>query len=78
MSASSSTARSMKVVSVLLAFIWMLESKKILARIDKAKRVPLASFFTRVWPVTGLVAAAMLNLAWIGFLGYGLFKLLEP
>jgi hypothetical protein len=69
----------MKVVSVLLAFIWMLESKKILAKIDKAKRVPLASFFfTRVWPVTGLVAAAMLNLALIGFLGYGLFKLLEP
>ena len=52
--------------------------QKTKARIDKAKTVPKASLSTRIWPVAGLVAAAMLNLAWIGFLGYGLFKLLEP
>ena len=52
--------------------------QKTKASIDKAKTVPLASLFTPIWPVAGLVAATILNLAWIGFLGYGLFKLLEP
>jgi len=34
--------------------------------------------FQRVWPVAGLVAATIVNLAWMGFLGYGFFKLVEP
>jgi hypothetical protein len=36
------------------------------------------SLFHRMWPVAGLVAAMMVNLAWVGFLGYGFFKLVEP
>jgi hypothetical protein len=32
----------------------------------------------RIWPVAGLVAAMMVNFAWMGFLGYGFFKLVEP
>jgi hypothetical protein len=35
------------------------------------------SLFGRVWPVTGLAAAVIVNLAWVGFLGYGLSKLVE-
>jgi hypothetical protein len=34
--------------------------------------------FHRMWPVAGLVAAMIVNLAWVGFLGYGFFKLVEP
>ena len=36
------------------------------------------SVFHRVWPVAGLTAAIIVNLAWVGFLGYGFFKLVEP
>ena len=36
------------------------------------------SVFHRVWPVAGLTAAMIVNLAWLGFLGYGFFKLVEP
>ena len=36
------------------------------------------SVFHRVWPVAGLAAAMIVNLAWVGFLGYGFFKLVEP
>jgi hypothetical protein len=36
------------------------------------------SRFHRIWPVVGLAAAMMVNLAWMGFLGYGFFKLVEP
>ena len=36
------------------------------------------SLFGRVWPVAGVAAALMVNLAWIGFLGYGFFRLVEP
>ena len=36
------------------------------------------SVFHRVWPVAGLTAAMIVNLAWVGFLGYGFFKLIEP
>jgi hypothetical protein len=32
----------------------------------------------RIWPVAGLAAAVVVNLAWMGFLGYGFFKLVEP
>jgi hypothetical protein len=36
------------------------------------------SRFHRIWPLAGLAAAMMVNLAWMGFLGYGFFKLVEP
>jgi hypothetical protein len=36
------------------------------------------SFFRRVWPVAGLAAAMIVNFAWMGFLGYGVFKLVKP
>jgi len=31
----------------------------------------------RIWPVAGLGFALIVNVAWIGFLGFGLFKLIE-
>jgi hypothetical protein len=34
--------------------------------------------FHRIWPVAGLVAAVVVNVAWMGFLGYGFFKLIGP
>ena len=33
------------------------------------------TFWDRVWPLAGLAIAVILNLAWIGFLGFGLAKL---
>jgi hypothetical protein len=39
---------------------------------------PPISLFGRIWPLAGLAAAVIANLAWIGLLGYGLFKLIEP
>jgi hypothetical protein len=33
------------------------------------------SLFRRIWPVAGLLAAIVVNAAWMGFLGYGFFKL---
>ena len=36
------------------------------------------SVFRRIWPVAGLVAAIVVNMAWMSFLGYGFFKLVEP
>ena len=38
---------------------------------------PLISPFGRVSPVAGLAAAVIVNLVWIGFLGYGFSKLVE-
>ena len=35
------------------------------------------SLFGRVWPVAGLTASVIVNLVWIGFLGYGFSKLVE-
>jgi hypothetical protein len=35
------------------------------------------SLFDRFWPAGALAAAATVNLAWMCFLGYGVFKLLE-
>jgi hypothetical protein len=35
------------------------------------------SVFHRVLPVAGLAAAVIINLAWMGFLGCGFFKLVE-
>jgi hypothetical protein len=35
------------------------------------------SLFHRIWPATGLAVAAIFNVAWMGFLGYGFFKLVE-
>jgi hypothetical protein len=45
-----------------------------------AKAIPLniaqpISHFHRIWPVAGLVAAMVVNAAWMSFLGYGFFKL---
>jgi hypothetical protein len=39
--------------------------------------IKLISLFHRIWPVAGLAAAATVNMAWVGFLGYGLFRLVE-
>jgi hypothetical protein len=33
------------------------------------------SLFRRIWPVAGLMAAIVVNVVWMGFLGYGFFKL---
>jgi hypothetical protein len=33
------------------------------------------SLFTRFWPVAGLAVAAIVNLAWMGIIGYGSFNL---
>jgi hypothetical protein len=33
------------------------------------------SLFRRIWPVAGLAAAVIVNVVWMGFLGYGFFKL---
>jgi hypothetical protein len=50
--------------------------------IDEANTVvrpmPLISLFDRLWSLAVLAAAVIVNLAWIGFLGYCLFKLVEP
>ena len=35
------------------------------------------SLFGRVWPVAGLAVSVIVNLVWIGFLGYGFSKLVE-
>jgi len=32
--------------------------------------------FHRIWPVAALALAVIVNSAWIGFLGFGLFKLI--
>ncbi len=34
--------------------------------------------FRRIWPVAGLGIAVIVNVVWMGFLGYGFFKLVEP
>ena len=46
---------------------------------DGVTATPLRSnsFFYRNWPLAGLIAAVVVSLAWIGFLGYGLFKLAQ-
>jgi hypothetical protein len=36
------------------------------------------SFYHRIWPVGGLVIAGIVNVSWMGFLGYWFFKLFEP
>jgi len=36
------------------------------------------SLFHRFWPVAGLATAMIVNLAWMGLLGYGFFKLVKP
>jgi hypothetical protein len=33
------------------------------------------SLFHRIWPVAGLAVAVIVNVPWMGFLGYRLFKL---
>jgi hypothetical protein len=39
---------------------------------------PPISLFGRLWPLVGLATSVIANLAWIGVLGHGLFKLIEP
>jgi hypothetical protein len=36
------------------------------------------SLFDRCWPPAGLVTALIVNVAWMGILGFALFKLIEP
>jgi hypothetical protein len=36
------------------------------------------SFLHRSWPAEGLVIAAIVNVIWMGFLGYWFFKLFAP
>jgi hypothetical protein len=36
------------------------------------------SFFTRIWPPAAVGMALLMTMAWMGLLGYGLFKLAEP
>ena len=58
------------------------------ARVLVAPALPLASnlpviarqisLFHRLWPVGGLVIAAIVNVTWVGFLGYWFFKLVKP
>jgi hypothetical protein len=36
------------------------------------------SLFHRTWPLAGLLVALIATVAWIGLLGYGFFKLVEP
>ena len=40
--------------------------------------VGAGSRFHRVWPVAALAFAVIINVAWIGFLGFEFFKLIEP
>jgi hypothetical protein len=44
---------------------------------DQAAAIPAASGFSRNWPMFGIAAAMAVTVAWMGFLGYGLFKLIE-
>jgi hypothetical protein len=39
---------------------------------------PAISRFQRGWPLAALGSAALVTVAWIGLLGFGLFKLFEP
>ena len=39
---------------------------------------PAISTFQRSWPVGALAIALVVTVAWIGVLGFGLFKLFEP
>jgi hypothetical protein len=36
------------------------------------------SLFRRIWPVASLAAAVIVNVIWMGVLGYGFFKLVGP
>jgi hypothetical protein len=58
------------------------------AQVVAAPTLPLASdppfiakpisVFHRIWPVASLATAVIVNVAWMGFLGYGFLKLVEP
>jgi hypothetical protein len=45
---------------------------------DQAAAIPAASGFSRNWPVFARAAAMAVTVVWMGFLGYGLFKLIGP
>jgi hypothetical protein len=36
------------------------------------------SLFHCLWPPAGLVTALIINVGWMGILGFALFKLIEP
>jgi hypothetical protein len=46
---------------------------------DQVAKTPLISnsFLHHSWPMAGLIIAVVVNLAWMGFLGYGLFRLFQ-
>jgi hypothetical protein len=54
----------------------------ILCKIEDGKHLRFIpgpiSRFHHVWPVAGLIGALIVNLVWMGFLGYGFFRLVEP
>jgi len=41
-----------------------------------AVRVDMVALWHRAWPPTALALALMVDVAWVGLLGYGLVKLL--
>jgi hypothetical protein len=43
----------------------------------RATKQALRPRFNRIWPVAGLGFATMVSVAWMGFLGFGFFKLIE-
>jgi hypothetical protein len=41
-----------------------------------AGRVDIIAWWNRAWPPTALAVALIVDLAWVGLLGYGLVRLL--
>jgi hypothetical protein len=44
--------------------------------IEKDERVPALRRWRRAWPLAGLALAAVVNVLWVGVLGYALIRLL--
>jgi hypothetical protein len=40
-----------------------------------AASIQPVSLFDRIWPVAGLAVAVIVNLTWMGVIGYGIFNL---
>jgi hypothetical protein len=43
---------------------------------EKDERVPALTRWRRAWPLAGLALALVVNVLWVGVLGYALFELL--
>jgi hypothetical protein len=43
---------------------------------EKDELVPALRWWRRAWPLTGLALAAVVNVLWVGVLGYALIRLL--